>query len=322
METIRREPGKALSLGSFDVVVCGGGLSGWAAAVTLARLGHEVLLAAEHTALGWEIWGALSVWLESDADPPDMLNELLDGLSPVNAVATGVFDPVATEVYLDRVASEAGVKLLLQVCCQAGDPGQVLVNGKWGLMAAQTRVIVDATPTGTVAASAGAKIVARETNELPLRRALMVRADLDDDAQFAVPAEFPVSDSTVTARRGRWEGDVIIEAALTLPTSDPSRFEMDSRRALTEIGAYLRTEVPAFAACSFVQVGHDAVLPRDAVCIGTPGEPLVPEAVEGLVLASPVADIGDLSAVACQRPGAAIAVGLSAGEQTVKILEG
>jgi len=148
-------------LGSFDAVVCCGGLSGWAAAVTMARGGHETLIASERTALGFEVWGALSLWEEASADSPELMAEIIDGLTDAGAAGGGTLDPVATEVLLDRIAAEAGVKILLQVYGHAGDDQRVLLTGKWGLMSAGARAIVDATPTGTLARESGGEVIAR-----------------------------------------------------------------------------------------------------------------------------------------------------------------
>lgn len=321
METVKRPAGQALDLGCFDAVVYGGGLSGWAAAVTLARQQRRVLLAADHTALGWEIWGALSVWVEDDSGSP-LLGELLAGLKSSNAWRAGVLDPVAAEVVLDRLITEAGAKLLLQVHCHPSSDQELLVTGKWGLMAARAAVVIDATPAGRFAREAGATFTARATDELALRRAFMVRAALSAPAEFPVPMELPVAGSKVLARLGRWPGDVILQAALTLDTADPHHFETASRRALTNVGSHLRANEPAFAASSFVQVAHEPILPRAEVCQGCPGQPLVPQGVERVVLASACADFGDLSAEQWHTPAHAICIGETAAELAAEMIGG
>lgn len=321
MEKVKRPQGDVLDLGSFDVVVCGGGLSGWAAAVTLARGERRVLLAAGHTALGWEVWGALGVWVDASTAPP-LLVEVLDPLRASEAFGEGVVDPVATEVLLDRVSTEAGVKLLVQVCCHPGEDEQVLVTGKWGLMAARAGVVIDATPMGSFAREAGAQVTVRATDELPLRRALMIRGTLTEPREFGVPDELPIPGGKVLARPGRWQGDVILQAALTLEASDPSRFETESRRALTEAGAYLRANEAAFATASFVQVAHDGLLPRTEVCVGSADQPLRPEGVAGVVLASSFADLGNLSAEDWHTANHAVTVGETAAAVTAEMMEG
>jgi len=330
MDTITRETGSAADLGSFDAVICGGGLSGWAAAVTLARAGRETLIASERTALGFEVWGALSLWEEVGSDSPGLLTEIIEGLTAAGAAGGGTLDPVATEVTLDRIASDAGVKLLVQVYVQAGGERRVLLTGKWGLMSAGARVVVDAMPTGTLARESGGEALTRATDELPLRRMLIVKADLPEPAEFEVPADLPVSGGTVLARIGRYPGDVIVEARLDLDPASGSRFEIDSRRAMNEIAAHLRASYGPFAHASLVQVAHDAALPRREVLrasedaspvatLTTADGPLtvtrgaiLPEGTSDLALASPAADFGAITTVEYHQAANAILVGEAA----------
>ncbi len=330
MDTITRESGSAADLGSFDAVICGGGLSGWAAATTLARAGREVLIASERTALGFEVWGALSLWEEVGGDLPELLGEIVEGLTDAGAAGGGTLDPVATEVLLDRIASDADVKILLQVYTHAGDDQRVLVTGKWGLMSAGARVVVDATTAGTLAREAGGEVLMRASDELPLRRMLVVKAALPEPAEFAVPSDLPVSDSKVLARIGRYPGDVIVEASLNLNPLDGSRFEIESRRAMNEVAAHLRASYEPFAHASLVQVAHDVALPRHevlrasaddspVVTLATAAGPLIvsrgailPEGTRNLALASPAADLGAITTVEYHQAANAIRVGEAA----------
>jgi len=77
MTVINRPKACAMDLGSYDALVIGGGLSGWAAAVSLARAGREVLLAAHRTGLGHEVWSALSLWA-SDPSAAALAQQLLE----------------------------------------------------------------------------------------------------------------------------------------------------------------------------------------------------------------------------------------------------
>lgn len=330
MDTITRETGSAADLGSFDAVICGGGLSGWTAAVTLARAGHEVLIASERTALGFEVWGALSLWEEVGGDSPGLLAEIVEGLTDAGAAGGGTLDPVATEVLLDRIASNAGVKILLQVYTHAGDDQRVLVTGKWGLMSVGARVVVDATTAGTLAREAGGEVLMRASDELPLRRMLVVKAALPEPAEFAVPSDLPIRGAKVLARIGRYPGDVIVEASLDLDPLDGSRFEIESRRAMNEVAAHLRASCEPFAHASLVQVAHDAALPRTevlraseessvVVALVTADGPitvtrgaLLPEGTSNLALASPAADLGAITTVECQHAANAIRLGEAA----------
>ncbi|MCD6361324.1 MAG: FAD-dependent oxidoreductase [Armatimonadetes bacterium] len=322
MQTVRRAAGDALDLGSFDVVVCGGSLSGWAAAVKLARMGRKVLLAAERTALGWEVWGALSLWLTGELERPPLLDELIAELSEASAVTDDVLDPVATEVALDHIAATAGVRLLFQVIAHARDEEEILLAGKWGTMVARAPLVVDATPGSLVARERGAVMRPCHTSELPLRRALMVQAELEENRWFPVPDNLPVAESRVLARAGRWPRDAVLEASLTLDYADLNMFEPRSRRVMLDIGAHLRKVEPAFVSASFVHVAHDAVMCPEQLCAGTEGEPLLAAGVDGVVLASPYTDCVEVGAAECLRPERAIRVGEAAGVLAGEIIGG
>ncbi len=338
--TLRRPDGPAMDLGNYDALVVGGGLSGWAAAVTLARAGKDVLLAAERTALGHEVWGALSLWPGADQELPasPLMREVLDGLSEVNAVQRGALDPVATQVLLERLASEAGVKLLLQVWCHREKNGRAIVTGKWGTMSASARVFVDGTRSGSFALEAGATSASRDTDEPPLRRAFLIEADYDDDALLAVGDDLPVAGGKVRARRGVWPGDVILEAGLELDSAGGAGWEAESRQVMGEVAARLRSQEEAFSGASLVQVAYDPILPRDEVAQGSDGASaiqlaalndtisvtqgaLLPAGSEGLVLASPAADLGEITAVECYEARNAVRIGEASAAVAGQLLE-
>jgi len=338
--TLRRPDGPAMDLGNYDALVVGGGLSGWAAAVTLARAGKDVLLAAERTALGHEVWGALSLWPGADQELPasPLMREVLDGLSEVNAVQRGALDPVATQVLLERLASEAGVKLLLQVWCHREENGRAIVTGKWGTMSASARVFVDGTRSGSFALEAGATSASRDTDEPPLRRAFLIEADYDDDALLAVGDDLPVAGGKVRARRGVWPGDVILEAGLELDSAGGAGWEAESRQVMGEVAARVRSQEEAFSGASLVQVAYDPILPRDEVAQGSDGASaiqlaalndtisvtqgaLLPAGSEGLVLASPAADLGEITAVECYEARNAVRIGEASAAVAGQLLE-
>jgi hypothetical protein len=341
VNAIERSEGGAIDLGEYDAVVAGGGLSGWAAAVLLARAGREVLLAAERTGLGHEVASALTLWPGDDGRLPScgLMVEMVEGLAVVNAVQRGGMDPVATQVLLDRIATEAKVKLLLQVRCHCGEQGQVVLSGKWGTMAASARVIVDSTRDGGLALEAGAKSVDRPTEELPLRRALVINAQCEADVELEVGEGLPVAGGRMLARRGTWPGDVILEAHLNLETSDPEELELQSRAAMVEAVGRLRERAADFRDASLIMVAHETVMPRSRVIVGRDDGTvatqvaaesgatavrrgaLLPAETENVVLASPAADLGEISAVECYQANNAVRIGEAAGLIAQQLLE-
>lgn len=341
MNAIERSEGGAIDLGEYDAVVAGGGLSGWAAAVLLARAGREVLLAAERTGLGHEVASALTLWPGDDGCLPScgLMVEMVEGLAVVNAVQRGAMDPVATQVLLDRLATEAKVKLLLQVRCRLREAGQVVLSGKWGTMAASAAVVVDSTRGGTLALDAGAGVAHRPSTELPIRRALVINAECEADGELEVGEGLPVAGGRMLARRGTWPGDVILEAHLNLETSDPEELELQSRAAVVEAVSRLRERAADFRDASLIMVADETVMPRSRVIMGRDDGAvatqvvlesgptavnrgsLLPAETENLVLASPAADLGEISAAECYQAMNAVRIGEAAGLAARQLLE-
>ncbi|MFO7957091.1 MAG: FAD-dependent oxidoreductase, partial [Candidatus Brocadiia bacterium] len=97
----------------YDVLVVGGGLSGFAAGLTCARHGLSVLVAGAHPVLGWE-----AVWTfqnELPAEPSGLAREVADAVGALGARGNGVLDSPVVELTLDRMAGEAGMDVLYHV---------------------------------------------------------------------------------------------------------------------------------------------------------------------------------------------------------------
>lgn len=330
MEQITRQSAVARDLGTFDAIVFGGGLSGWAAATKLARDGRSVLLASAHTSLGHEVAFALSTWWPAELESPALWAEIVGQLAAVNAARGTIVDPVATQVALERSAEEAGVELLMQVNAHPGEGDLTLLTGRWGLMAARSKVVIDASPRGRLAIEAGAQTRAGESDEPVIRRALMVKTGLSEPERIEVAGGLPLVDGSVMAWTGLWPGDVIIEAELDLPTDDMTALEVRSRRAMAEIVVRLRRMREELAQGSLVQVALDPILPREtvleqsgdetAVCTlhGDAGEVtmtrgmMLPEGADGVIAASPALDLGEISAQECYHAPNAVALGEAA----------
>ncbi|HMK93454.1 MAG TPA: FAD-dependent oxidoreductase [Thermoleophilia bacterium] len=171
--------------GEFDVVVCGGGTAGAAAALCAARSGVSVLLLERYGYLGGLATGGLVITVppldnginveirkqlqaartyqlcpnSGDDDPA------VDGLIAV--------DPEVLKFEFVRLLLDAGVKLLLHsyvVQSLTDDDGRitgVIVENKGGRMAIRAGIVVDATGDGDAAASAGA-VFEMEADPLPI----------------------------------------------------------------------------------------------------------------------------------------------------------
>lgn len=155
-----------------DVVVCGGGPAGTAAAIAAARHGAQVLLLERHGCLGGLATGGLVVALPRFTD---LGRPIIGGLGLEmrdRMIQTGeavfregrdasLFDAEALKWLSVSLCQEAGVKILhhVWVCGAVVEEGRVraiLLESKAGRLAVEGRVFVDATGDGDVFAAAGA----------------------------------------------------------------------------------------------------------------------------------------------------------------------
>jgi hypothetical protein len=163
------EPARAVPVaGEADVVVCGAGPAGTAAALAAARQGARTVLLESHGCLGG-IWtaGALS-WILDHSNKRGLMQELLQALADRDGrtvspkgVPTNAYDVEVMKLVLEDLCSSAGVQIHLhtRVCaavCQ-GDRrlDTVIVESKSGREAFRGKVFVDCTGDGDLAARAG-----------------------------------------------------------------------------------------------------------------------------------------------------------------------
>lgn len=198
--TFQRAAGEVPVVASADVVVCGGGPAGVAAALAAARSGAKTLLIEVHGCLGG-IWttGALSLVIDH-ANKPGIMSELRDRLQSRRAarVLSGsrslVYDPESMKRTLEELLVEAGVRIRLhtRVVAAAKDPHNrlelALTESKSGPEAWQGRVFVDCTGDGDLAALAGCRFdLGRPDNGAtqPMSlMALLAGPSLDEIAPF------------------------------------------------------------------------------------------------------------------------------------------
>ncbi len=157
-----------------DVLVCGGGCSGIAAAVAAARHGARVVLLERWPSVGGMATNALVTgWHRSDREKV-VINGLVEESARRAAVhgwiqraaefphahETHWFDPEGMRIVWQRMLDEAGVRTFCYLA--AGEP--LIVDGELVGVAADTkqgrraflgRIVIDATGDGDIAARAG-----------------------------------------------------------------------------------------------------------------------------------------------------------------------
>jgi len=161
-------------LAECDVLVCGGGCSGVAAAVSAARHGAQVILIERWPSVGGMATNALvNGWHRSDREKMviyGLVEESAQRASKHGWIRqdrnyphsheTHWFDPEGMRIVWQRMLDEAGVRTLCYLA--AGEPiaedgriGGVLVDAKQGRRAILSKVVIDATGDGDLAAKAG-----------------------------------------------------------------------------------------------------------------------------------------------------------------------
>jgi hypothetical protein len=159
-------------LAEADVVVCGGGTAGIAAACCAARHGAKVVLLERWPSLGGMATNALvNIWHTSDRTKQvirGFVQEAVDrGGRFVRRMEhypskpeTHEFDSTGMRVVFDRMTKDAGVRVFcglaaVESIVEDGRLRAVLVDTKTGRQAVRGRIFVDATGDGDIAANAG-----------------------------------------------------------------------------------------------------------------------------------------------------------------------
>ncbi len=267
-------------IAEVEVVVCGGGPAGTAAAIAAAREGAEVLLVERYGCLGGLATGGLVIVL-----PPLVRGEhqVIGGIgweTLQRLMETGEaeyrspggssrFDPEGLKRVSDEMCLEAGVKLRLHswvvgLFGERGKPEGVIVESKAGRQAIRARHIIDCTGDADVAAAAGAEW---EKDDRPLGEPFRIGGvDLprweearheDAEAVQAVHqavqaaggfegylglSPFPMWEGVVWGNNYLAEGDALDPESLT-------RLEIRGRRAAQRVVQVLREQMPGFENC-------------------------------------------------------------------------
>ncbi len=180
-------------IGSYDVVICGGGPAGIGAALSARREGLSVVLIDNQAQLGgMGVSGLVSHWLGGRTNDGEkwvvggIFRSIVEETAEMNIaqilnpdsgekyqphgwykgqLAVGIpFDPFSMASYLDQKTVESGVDLLLQT--QAVDVFKknnkithIIIYNKSGLSAIKCKTVIDATGDADIAFRSGCKTV-------------------------------------------------------------------------------------------------------------------------------------------------------------------
>jgi len=154
-----------------DIIVCGAGPAGIAAAIAAARCGAKVRLLEVHGCLGGVWTAGLLSWILDAGNKKGIIQQIITRLQQRDATATypeGAsnavgYRPEMMKWVLEEMVQEAGiaVQLLTRVCAAHVDESKrlqaVITESKSGRQAWKAKVFIDATGDGDLAACAGCR---------------------------------------------------------------------------------------------------------------------------------------------------------------------
>ena len=153
--------------GKYDVIVCGGGPSGVAAAISSARNGAKTLLVEQGGCLGGFWTRGLLTWLIDTFDKGVLLDEVMARLEE-NAdgkkfpdISRFTADTEKTKLEFERMCRESGVDILYHTFISGAVTEQrkvksILTESKSGHVYFEASVFIDATGDGDLAYFCGA----------------------------------------------------------------------------------------------------------------------------------------------------------------------
>lgn len=298
--SVVEEPARPLPvIGEWEVVVCGGGPAGTAAAIAAARRGASVLLLERYGCLGGLATGGLVLVLPPFADTGraiigglglEMRNRLMeqDNAWFLDHGEVSIFDPEGLKWLSLQMVREAGVTLLHHVWIASAFTEEDTITGvvletKGGRCAVRAKVVVDTTGDGDVLAAAG---VEHERSEQHIGLAFRLTG-VDMEAWASARRSQPEECARVMERVkevGRWEGycglspmpkpagvvwgNTALRAADALDPWVLTALEVECRESIAKTVDLLRREMPGFEGCRLMDTASQLGVRRSRRLLG------------------------------------------------------
>lgn len=161
---------KERPLGTYDVIVCGGGVAGVGAAVTAARNGATVALIEKYGSLGGTLTEGYMPNIMDGENKGGLIRELFTFLNEHGMTCTRhgervdkngkiipgrMIDIEGAKYFLEKACEEAGVKvlynsMLVGVDCAKGHVSEILIATLCGNYTLRASIYIDATGYGTL----------------------------------------------------------------------------------------------------------------------------------------------------------------------------
>jgi hypothetical protein len=245
MKKVISVPGRDIPvLADADVVVAGGGPSGFAAAVTASRAGLQVILIERYGFLGGlATAGAVGTLCGLYLHHTRRIEPLIGGFAAelTNALTArgGAFGPIIREGFTallynpwhmkrlcdDWIGKEKNINLLLHstladVVVSDGDIRALLIAGPEGLKAVTGRVFVDATGDAVLAAAAGVQTIKGDDAGAVMNPTMMFFAQGMDFALYQEKG-MPVLDDRIKEAIIKGKYPLTVTKGLVIPTFRP-----------------------------------------------------------------------------------------------------
>lgn len=267
--------------GEWDVLVCGAGPSGIAAAVTAARLGMRVMLLERYGAVGGCLTLGNVTTVMGKVAPGTLRDEIAALVNSPNG-ATGIDNEEAKGLLTDLL-DRAGVAFRLQTPVidalnENGAVTGVVALTQDGPVVYKARRVIDATGDGYVSAMAGAQVmVGRDGDGLVQPMSLMYTIEgidpqstlvcnheehytvFPDGREYLATCEkaakegiLPSNVTIVRLYKTDVPGERLVNATQAngvniLHDGDGEAAEVLLRRQIQQVNAFLRTQIPGFA---------------------------------------------------------------------------
>lgn len=182
-----------------DVIVCGGGPAGFAAAVSAARNGASVRLIELQGYLGG-VWtaGLMTHFIDAE-NKGGLMQELLDVQKHANVLKSRYFDVELTKLWLEKFCMDAGVMPIyhtrvVEAVIEKGRLTTIITENSSGRQAWRAKVFIDATGNGDMAALAGCNFdlghpESKLTQPMSLNALIsgIQRKDMEEKKMIAMP---------------------------------------------------------------------------------------------------------------------------------------
>ena len=265
---------------SWDIIVCGAGPSGIAAAVSAARLGMKVMLLERYGSVGGCLTQGNVTTIMGGMAKGTIRDEIAAMLTSPDS-ATGIDNEEAKGILIDLLDRE-GVTFRLQApvvdaYVADGEIRGVYVLTQSGIVLMEAKRVIDATGDGYVAAMAGCEVmVGRDEDGLVQPSSLMYTIDCIDPEstltccheehyttfpdgreylamceKAAAEGRLPSNVTIVRLYKTNRKGERLVNATQmngvnALVDGDVEKSEIELRKQIEMVNNFLRTEVPGF----------------------------------------------------------------------------